>query len=136
MFAILACVGPYAKLIAGRVVTGAIVVVAVTAVTWLLIHLLRPELFDDSRSLPVELGDYLAGVFLHLDFGRSWGIGNRPVGDLLRQGIGADLSLMAGGLIVGVGLGLAGGVLSALRAGRPSSRALEAFAMLALCAPV
>jgi peptide/nickel transport system permease protein len=102
----------------------------------MLIHGLRPELFDDSRALPVQLGDYLGGVFQHLDIGRSWATGDREVAELLRQGLGADVSLMAGGLVVGLGGGLAGGVLSAMRAGRPGGRLLEALAMLALCAPV
>jgi peptide/nickel transport system permease protein len=136
MCGILAAVGPYAKLIAGRVVSGAIVVVFVTAITWLLMHGLRADLFDDSASLPAGLADYLGGVFLHLDFGRSWGVGTQPVGDLLRRGIGADVSLMVGGLAVGLLGGLAGGVVSGVRAGRPTSRVLEAAAMVALCAPV
>jgi peptide/nickel transport system permease protein len=136
MCGILAAVGPYAKLIIGRVATGLAVVIGVTAVTWLLIHGLRPELFDDSRALPVQLADYLVGVFVHFDFGRSWARGNREAADLLREGVGADLALMAGGLAFGLIGGLAGGVLSATRAGRPSSRLLEAAAMLALCAPV
>jgi peptide/nickel transport system permease protein len=136
MCGILAAVGPYAKLIAGRLLTGLIVVVAVTAITWLLMHVLRPDLFDDGTSLPVGLADYLGGVFLHLDFGRSWGVGTRPVGDLLRQGIGADVSLMAGGLAVGLLGGVAGGLVSGVRAGRPTSRVLEGAAMVALCAPV
>ena len=129
-------VGPYARLVLGRIVGGTAVVVAITAITWLMFRLLRPEMFADGGGLVGQLSDYLGGVFLHGDFGRSWSTSGREVAELLRNGIGADVSLMVGGLAVGLLGGIGGGLLAAVLAGRWSGRALEALAMVALCAPV
>src|SRR3954454_11405983 len=120
-----------------RVASLVLVVVAVTAATWLVVHLLRPNKFpDDPRPLLLQCGDYLQRVFLHLDFGRSWSDGGRPVADLLSEGLPADLWLLAGGLVFGLVGGIAGGTVAAARRGTPSARALEVAAALFLCTPV
>jgi peptide/nickel transport system permease protein len=111
------------------------VVVLTTACAWLLFHVLRPELFrgrGDTGSLP----HYLERAFLHFDFGRSEQGGRRPVADLIREGLPADLSLLAGGLVVGLGLGVAGGVACARRPRGLASRSAQVLAMVAMCAPV
>jgi peptide/nickel transport system permease protein len=111
------------------------VVVLATACAWLLFHVLRPELFrgrGDTGSLP----HYLERAFLHFDFGRSEQGGRRPVADLIREGLPADLSLLAGGLVVGLSLGVAGGVACARRPRGVASRSAQVLAMVAMCAPV
>jgi peptide/nickel transport system permease protein len=120
-----------------RVAGGIWVVVAATACAWLLFDLLRPELFaGQDGSLPSRLWSYLERAFLHFDFGRSQTGSGRPVADLVREGVPADVSLLVGGLVVG----LLGGVLGALAcARRPrglTSRTLQAIALVAMCAPV
>ena len=62
--------------------------------------------------------------------------GNREVEDLIRQGLPADLSLLAGGLAVGLLAGIAGGAYCAARPGTFPARALETAAALFMCAPV
>lgn len=94
--------GPYARLILGRLIGGTVVVVAITAITWLMFRLLRPEMFAGRGTLPGQLADYLGGVFLHGDFGRSWSISGRQVAELLRNRIGADVGLMAPVYVVGL----------------------------------
>src|SRR4051812_50037913 len=96
-----------------RVASLVLVVVAVTAATWLVVHLLRPNKFpDDPRPLLVQLGDYLRRVFFPLDFGRSWSDGGGPGGGLPpgggppRPGV---VARGAGGGGGGGGVGGAGG---------------------------
>jgi peptide/nickel transport system permease protein len=113
------------------------VVVAATASAWLLVHVLRPSLFAGERdALPVGLARYLERAFLHFDFGMSLAGSRRPVSTLIREGLPADVSLLAGGLATGVGLGVWGALVCARRPRGPVSRALQTLAMLGLCAPV
>src|SRR5829696_9446517 len=92
------------------------VVVAVTVITWLTIHLLRPESFAyDTRTPLTQLLDYLSGAFLHLDLGTSWDRQGLPVAEMLRIGLPADIALLAGALVLGSVLGIAGGTVCAWR---------------------
>lgn len=113
----------------------AIVTVLATACAFVLFHVLRPELFrgrGDIGSLP----HYLERAFLHFDFGRSEQGSQTPVADLIRQGVPADVSLLAGGLAVGLLLGIGGGILCARRPRGFWSRMLQFVAMAGMCAPV
>jgi peptide/nickel transport system permease protein len=113
------------------------VVVAVTIITFLMLHLLRPEAWQgDPRSTVTQLAEYLKGVFLHLDFGISWEQQRRPVAEHLRQGLPADVSLLAGALVVGTLAGMAGGAVCAARPGTLPARVLETLAAFFICAPV
>jgi peptide/nickel transport system permease protein len=112
-----------------------VVVVLATACAWVLFHVLRPELFrgrGDTGSLP----HYLQRAFLHFDFGRSEQGSRRPVADLIREGLPADVSLLGGGLLVGLVGGVTAGIACARRPRGLVSRAAQALAMLGLCAPV
>jgi peptide/nickel transport system permease protein len=112
-----------------------LIVVLATACAWILFHVLRPELFrgrGDTGSLP----HYLERAFLHFDFGRSAQGGRRPVADLIREGLPADVSLLAGGLAFGLLLGVGGGIVCARRPRGPASRLAQALAMVGMCAPV
>ena len=116
----------------------AVVVVSVTlsALTFLMLHLLTPESFGDPRPLHVELFDYLQRFFLHLDFGSSTQRPFLPVRSMLADGIAADVALLVGATAVGAALGIAGGTVCARRPGTLVARALQALAALFLCAPV
>jgi peptide/nickel transport system permease protein len=119
--------------LASRVVGVAVVVVLTTACAWALFHLLRPNLFQgDGQSLP----GYLERAFLHFDFGRSQQGSGRPVADLIREGLPADVSLLTGGLVFGLGAGIGGAIVCARRPRGIVSRAAQAVAMVGLCAPV
>ena len=114
----------------------AVVVVAVSG-TWLLAHVLRPNRFPPTdRPLLPGLADYLQRAFLHFDLGNSTGVGRRPVSELVLQGLPADLWLLAGAILFGVAAGLAGGVVCAARPGSAAAKALQAAALVFLCAPV
>lgn len=126
----------FAVFLARRVLAVIGVSVGLTALTYLMLHVLTPEDFDDPRALPVELADYLNRIFLHADFGASRQPPFLPVMTLLTDALPADISLLVGGLIVGSALGIGGGVVCARRPGTLVSRALELAAAVALCAPV
>jgi peptide/nickel transport system permease protein len=102
-----------------------------------MLHVLRPESWSwDHRSLMTQLLDYLKGVFLHWDFGTSWDKQGRPVSEALDKGIPADISLLAGGLLAGGLMGVAGGAVCATRPRTLAARVLEWLAAFFLCAPV
>jgi len=125
------------KFVAQRALSLIAVVVMVTVVTWLCIHLLRPESFAfDERNLVVQLGDYLYRAFLHFDLGNSWENNQPPVADMLREGLPADLWLLAGGMAFGLLLGLAAGTVVGARPRASLSRLIETVSMVFLCAPV
>ena len=129
--------GSLGRFVIGRLVSVVAVVVLVTAATWLVFRVLRPEYFaDDGRHLVVQLGDYLQRAFLHFDLGNSWDNNQPPVAGLLREGLPADLWLLAGGLAFGIVVGISVGAYVAANPRTPVSRLIETFAMVFLCAPV
>jgi peptide/nickel transport system permease protein len=119
-----------------RVLTGAAVVVAVVAITWLTLFVLRPNVIDDGTPVLRQLTGYLGRVFLHFDLGNALQPGSPDVGGLILAGLPADLALLAGGLVVGAALGVGGGALVALRPRSLAARAAEAVAFVAFASPV
>ena len=121
----------------GRVAGVAGVVVGVTALTWLAMRVLRPSWFaGDARPVPVQLGDYLQRDFLHFDLGRTFRPPQDRVADVIRHGLPADLSLLAGGVAFGVCAGTAAGTYCAARRGTALARALEGAAAFFIFAPL
>lgn len=122
----------FALLAAGRLV---VVLVGVMASTWLVMRALRPDLYrGEPDPEPLALLRFLERIFLHLDFGVS-GFGGREVRGLLERGVPADLSLLLGGLALGVLGGLALGAVAATRPRSLAGRAIAGWSVLALCAP-
>jgi peptide/nickel transport system permease protein len=126
----------FGKFVLTRVATVVIVVVGVTGLTWLSINALRPDLrAGDDRLIFVSMVDYLQAAFLHFDFGVSRTT-NRDVEELIRQGLPADLSLLGGALVLGLGGGIAGGAYCAANPHTRSARVLEGAAALFMITPV
>jgi peptide/nickel transport system permease protein len=125
------------KFVLLRLLSVAGVVVMVTAVTWLCIHLLRPEPFAfDERSMLVQLADYLQLAFLHFDLGNSWENNQPAVAGMLREGLPADIVLLLGGLAFGLALGVVAGTFVGSRPRSATARGVETISMVFLCAPV
>ena len=118
-----------------RIAAAAGVVVLCTSGIWLLLHLLRPEAFQGEGALLPALGRYLRDAFLHFDLGESRTL-NRPVADVVREGLPADLQLLIGGVIVGLTAGIAGGTYCAARPDTAGAHVLHVVAMVGVCAPV
>jgi peptide/nickel transport system permease protein len=113
------------------------VVIGVAALTWLAMRVLRPSWFEgDTRAVPAQLADYLARGFLHFDLGRSWQPPNDRVSDIIRRGVPADLSLLAGAMAFGVLAGTAAGTYCAARRRTVIARALEGAAAFFIFAPL
>jgi peptide/nickel transport system permease protein len=119
-----------------RLTSTLVVLVCVAALTFVIFHVLKPELFHDRRPMGVQLWDFLKGVFLHFDLGRSWTQGHRRVSSMVLDALPADLSLFAGGIVLGTAGGLACGAVCGLRPRSAVSRVLETLATAAICAPV
>jgi peptide/nickel transport system permease protein len=128
--------GSYLTFAARRLAAAVLIAALVSAITFVMLHVLRPESFFDPRPLPTELADFLWGAFTRFDLGRSYQPPFRPVGDLIRERLGADLSLFAGALAFGVAAGVVGGVTCARHPRSVRTRVLHVVAMLGLCAPV
>jgi len=123
------------RAVAVRIAAAAGVVVLCTSGIWLLLHLLRPEAFQGEGALLPALGRYLRDAFLHFDLGESREL-NRPVADVLREGLPADLQLLVGGVVVGLAAGIAGGTYCAARPDSAGAYLLHVVAMVGVCAPV
>jgi peptide/nickel transport system permease protein len=126
----------FAVYVARRALAVVVVSVTLSAVTFLMLHLLTPESFTDPRPLHTELVTYLRDVFLRLDFGISTQRPFLPVRTMLGEALPADLSLLVGAMLVGSAVGIAGGTVCARRPGTFGSRVLQGLAAVFLCAPV
>jgi peptide/nickel transport system permease protein len=119
-----------------RVLATVLIAVAASALTFLTLHGLFPETFSDTHPLFVELWLFLERTFLHFDLGQS---NSRPLGDvryLIGRGLAADVSLIAGGLAAGFGMGIVAGAIAARRPRSIAARAIDIVGLLVLCTPV
>jgi peptide/nickel transport system permease protein len=128
--------GSYLTFAARRLAAAFLIAVLVAAITFVMLHVLRPESFFDPRALPVQLGDYLWHAFTQFDLGNSRQPPFRPVSDLLLERVGADLSLFIGAAVFGVLAGMAGGVVCARYPRSFRAYALQGLATFLICAPV
>jgi peptide/nickel transport system permease protein len=128
--------GSYLTFAARRTVAAFLIAVLVAAITFVMLHVLRPESFFDPRALPVQLGDYLWSAFTQFDLGNSYQPPFRPVSDLILERLGADLSLFVGAALFGVIAGMAGGVICARYPRSVRAYALQGLATFLICAPV
>jgi peptide/nickel transport system permease protein len=128
--------GSYLTFVARRVAAAFLIAVLVAAITFVMLHVLRPESFFDPRALPVQLGDYLWSAFTQFDLGNSRQPPFRPVSDLILERVGADLSLFIGAAAFGILAGMAGGVLCARYPRSLRAYALQGLATFLICAPV
>ena len=121
---------------ARRVVAAVLIAMLVSAITFVMLHVLRPESFFDPRPLPTQLVDYLWNAFTQFDLGNSYQPPFRPVDDLIMERLGADLSLFIGAALFGIASGVIGGAIVAQRPRSKRAFALNALATFMICAPV
>ena len=98
----------FAVFLVRRALAAVLIVIAVTAITFLVLRLLAPWGFEPTSPL-TGLVRYLRDVFLHADLGISRQRPFLPVLTVLRQALPADFALFVGAMVAGVGLGLYGG---------------------------
>jgi peptide/nickel transport system permease protein len=88
-----------------------------------------------DRPLYEQFFDYIKGVFLHADFGRSY-VSNVDVLDQIRQNLPATISLTIGGVVVWLTFGLSIGIISAVRHRTIFDRLSIGLSLIAISAPV
>ena len=119
-----------------RVALGVLTLLAVACLTFGLVRVLRPELYPGTPMLSGTLDDVERG-FLHFDWGRACGWkGCPPVRGMFARGFAADLWLIGGALVLGVGVGLLGAMWCARRPRSRRARAVEVVASVLYCTPV
>jgi peptide/nickel transport system permease protein len=121
-----------------RLLSVVAVMVGVAALVFSVFYAFRPETVPDGTGYPHQLLHFLDRAFLHFDLGTSWDrqLSFQPVAPLLRQSLPADISLVAGGLVVGAALGVYLGAVATKRRGTLAGRALDGFAAFGMSAPV
>lgn len=87
-----------------------------------------------DRSLAVQYWTWITGM-LHGNMGTSYEFQNQPVEPFVISGLENSLKLAAIVLLVVVPLGIAGGVMAALNAGRAPDRALTVLGLSASTVP-
>jgi peptide/nickel transport system permease protein len=87
-----------------------------------------------NKSLPAQFWIYMKEVLLHFNLGYSY-YSNAPVRGLIAERLGATLSLMLGGAVIWLIVGLPVGILSALRRGSWLDRASMGTALVFVSAP-
>ena len=121
-----------------RLLSVVAVMVGVAALVFSVFYAFRPERIADGTGYPHQLLHFLDRAFLHFDLGTSWDrqLSFQPIAPLLRRSFPADLSLVAGGLVVGTALGIFLGAVATKRRGTLVARGLDGFAAFGMSAPV
>jgi peptide/nickel transport system permease protein len=121
-----------------RLLSVVAVMVGVTALVFSVFYAFRPELVSDGTGYPHQLLHFLDRAFLHADLGTSWDrrLSFQPITPLLRHSFPADLSLVAGGIVVGTVAGIYLGAVATKQRGTLVGRGLDGFAAFGMCAPV
>ena len=123
------------KFLLRGIVSVVVVVIGVTALTWLSVNLLRPDLRgDDDRFVLVILADYLQHAFLHFDFGESFSR-HQPVFTVIREGLSNTLLLAIAAAVVTWGLAIPLGIWAAVRQYSWIDKTLSLIAFIWLSIP-
>jgi peptide/nickel transport system permease protein len=112
-------------------------VVLVVVLTPTLAHVVLSAL-RDGTSLWTLIGDvprYVSDTFLHLRLGYD-GTLQKQRSAVMFEALPVDLALLAGGLVLGVGVGLATGLASAKRRGQPVDHALTLGSAVGMSIPI
>jgi peptide/nickel transport system permease protein len=138
-----------------RLLTGVLLLIVVSALTFVLFRILptadpaklRAGRFGSAKvihEIRVDLGlnkplitqfwIYMKGIFLHFNLGYSY-YSNAPVKELLFNRLPATVSLVLGGAVIWLFAGLGVGIISARRAGSRLDRASMGTALVLVSAP-
>jgi peptide/nickel transport system permease protein len=138
-----------------RILWGVLLLIAVTALTFVLFRVLptgdparlragrnaSPQVIAEIRhnlgldkSLLAQFWIYMKEVFLHFNLGFSY-YSSAPVRGLIANRLGATVSLAVGASIVWLGIGLPVGIVSALRRRTLSDRVSMGTALVFVSAP-
>jgi peptide/nickel transport system permease protein len=119
--------------VARRLLAVAVVVVVTPTLTFVIFGSLRDgvSLWSQIAAVP----QYISDTFLHLRLGYA-GEYHKQLSTVVREGLPVDVALLIGGLVIGVGLGMVTGLISAVRNRSALDRALAIGSAAALSVPV
>lgn len=121
---------------ARRLAGALLVVVIVAALTWVMVHTLRPEAFAfDQRPVLEQFASYMRAFFLQGDLD-GYADGDREMTRFVVEAVPQDLQLIAGGMALGILGGVALGAWCGLRPRALVTRALETAAFVFIATPV
>ena len=144
-----------ARYIIRRVLWGVLLLVLVSALTFVLFRVLptgdparlragRNATPQDIEQIRVNLGlnkplivqfwDYMKGIFLHFNLGYSY-YSSAPVKSLIANRLPATISLTVGAAVIWLGSGLAVGIISAVRRHSKLDRTAMGTALVLISAP-
>lgn len=123
--------GPLPLIVARRLAALAATVVLAPTLAYVVFGALAGKL---GESVPAAAQDYVITTFWHFDFGYS-GRFNGPMSDVLAWTLPVDVTLVVGGLLLGMALGLAAGLVAVAREGTVVSRALQGLGVFLICCP-
>jgi peptide/nickel transport system permease protein len=121
-----------ASLLARRFVALAATVVIAPTVATTVFSWLSDRLADQSAF--GYAWDYLVQTFWHFDLGFS-STYETSVASVIWDTLPSDLAMVVGGIATGLALGLAGGLLCAIRPGSPFARATHGLVLFVLSSP-
>jgi peptide/nickel transport system permease protein len=144
------------RYIVRRVLWGIALLMIVSAVVFILFYVLptadpaklragrtaNPQLIAQIREqlhlddpIYVQFWDYMKGVFLHGDFGQSY-LSQAPVREIIFDRLPATALLVAGAVILWLGMGLPVGIISAVKRRSAIDRATMVTTLAFISAPV
>jgi peptide/nickel transport system permease protein len=126
---------PFAAFALRRLLGLLAVVVLTPSLTYVILGSLRE---DTTVAAKVgELPGYLHDTFVRWDFGDVGPVTQpEPISHLVLSGLPVDAALLAGGMVVGITLGVGTGLLAGPRGRRPADRALTVASCAMLSMPV
>lgn len=87
-----------------------------------------------NRPLPAQYWSWLSGIVARGDFGRSL-ISSQPIGPEIARRLPATLTLALAALLIGLGIALPLGILSALRPGSKTDLGASVFSQVGVSVP-
>jgi peptide/nickel transport system permease protein len=145
-----------ARYIARRVLWGVALLVIVSAVVFVLFYVFpsadpaklragrtaNPQLIEQIREqlhlddpIYVQFWDYMKGVFLHFDFGRSF-TSQADVKTIILDRLPATALLVAGAVVIWLAMGLPIGIVSAIKRRSLMDRTMMVTSLALISAPV
>ncbi len=140
------------RFIVSRLVQGAVIVMAVISLTYVIMWASPGSPFAKDRDMPAYVKENLSRIygldqplvvqigrnlwsFATLDFPVSYRLKGWTVGDIIAQG--APISFTVGGMafLLAIALGIPAGAISAMHAGQFQDRAVMVAATLGICIP-
>jgi ABC-type dipeptide/oligopeptide/nickel transport system permease component len=123
--------GPLPLIVARRVVALAATVVIAPTFAYVVFGALADRL---GQPAPAAAWDYAVTTFWHFDLGVS-GRFNGPMNDVVAWTFPLDVTMVFGSLLLGMGLGVAAGLVAVARSGTLVGRGLQGLAVVLLCCP-